>query len=184
VAANDSPAALGVPQANQPVPAANSAGHAAGVVHRVLTPKNVLVVSGGSIKIADFGIAAQSLMSRAVRFDAFNPDFAPPIFERWLAADDVFHCGQVYAFLLAGRADALLKTEDVRKLKCSPETKAVIQRCIDARRRRYESATEMLNALESSEMPHPWLEACGHWSASASFSLEECESSAHKPGVP
>jgi Protein kinase domain len=123
--------------------------HSAGVVHRDLTPKNVLVCSGGCLKIADFGIAGQSLKNRGVRFDAFNPDFAPPIFERWLAADDVFHCGQVYAFLLAGRADALLNTEDVRKLKCSPEAKAVIQRCIGARRRRYESAAEMLNALQS-----------------------------------
>lgn len=129
--------------------------HAAGVVHRDLTPKNVLVVSGGSLKIADFGIAAQSLKHRGVRIDAFNPEFAPPIFERWLAADDVFQCGQLYAFLLAGRADALLNTEDVRKLKCSPEAKAVIQRCIGARRKRYESAAEMLSALESREEPPP-----------------------------
>jgi hypothetical protein len=123
--------------------------HAAGVVHRDLTPKNVLVSRGGSLKIADFGIAAQSLKNRGVRFDAFNPDFSPPIFERWLAADDVFQCGQVYAFLLAGRADALLSTQDVRKLECSSAAKAVIQRCIGARRKRYESAAEMLRALES-----------------------------------
>ena len=88
-------------------------------------------------------------MNRGVRFDTFNPAFAPPIFEKWLAADDVFHCGQVYAFLLAGRADALLNTQDVRKLKCSPEAKAVIQRCIGARKKRYKSAAEMLRALES-----------------------------------
>ena len=123
--------------------------HSAGVVHRDLTPKNVLVVSGGSIKIADFGIAAQSLMNRGVRFDTFNPAFSPPIFEKWLAADDVFQCGQVYAFLLAGRADGLLNTQDVRKLKCSPEAKTVIQRCIGARKKRYKSAAEMLRALES-----------------------------------
>ena len=123
--------------------------HAAGVVHRDLTPKNVLVCSGGCLKLADFGIAGQSLKNRGVRFDAFNPAFAPPVFDRWLAADDVFHCGQVFAFLLAGRADALLTTEDVRKLKCSPEAKAVIHRCIGARRKRYESAAEMLNALQS-----------------------------------
>lgn len=123
--------------------------HAAGVVHRDLTPKNVLVVSGGSIKIADFGIAAQGLKHRGVRVDAFNPEFAPPIFERWVAADDVFQCGQVYAFLLAGRADALLNTQDVRRLECSSDAKAVIQRCIGARRKRYESAAEMLRALES-----------------------------------
>ena len=123
--------------------------HSAGVVHRDLTPKNVLVVSGGSIKIADFGIAAQSLMNRGVRFDTFNPAFSPPIFEKWLAADDVFQCGQVYAFLLAGRADGLLNTQDVRKLKCSPEAKTVIQRCIGARKKRYKSAAEMLRAVES-----------------------------------
>jgi hypothetical protein len=125
--------------------------HAAGVVHRDLTPKNVLVSSDDCLKIADFGIAGQSLNNRGVRFDAFNPGFSPPIFKRWLAADDVFHCGQLYAFLLAGRADALLNTEDVRKLGCSPEAKAVIQRCIGARRKRYQSAAEMLRALESRE---------------------------------
>ena len=122
--------------------------HAAGVVHRDLTPKNVLVASSGSIKIADFGIAAQGLMNSGVRFDTFNPAFAPPIFTKWLAADDVFQCGQVYAFLLAGRADAPFKSQDVRKLDCSPEAKAVIQRCIGARKKRYQSATEMLRALE------------------------------------
>ena len=95
---------------------------------------NVLVGSDGCLKIADFGIAAQNLKNRGVAADVFNPGFAPPIFERWLAADDVFHCGQLYAFLLAGRADALLNTEDVRKLKCGPEAKAVIQRCLDAQR--------------------------------------------------
>ena len=123
--------------------------HAAGVVHRDLTPKNVLVGSGGSLKDRHFGIAAQSLKNRGVTFDVFNPRFAPPIFERWLAADDAFHCGQLYAFLLAGRADARLSAEDVRKLKCSSEAKAVIQRCIGARRKRYESAAERLRALVS-----------------------------------
>ena len=129
--------------------------HAAGVVHRDLTPNNVLVTSGGCLKIADFGIAGQSLKNRGVKFDAFNPAFSPPIFERWLAADDVFHCGQVYAFLLAGRADALLNTEAVRTLKCSPEAKAVIQRCIGVRKKRYASAAEMLRALESLGEKHP-----------------------------
>jgi NAD-dependent DNA ligase len=109
---------------------------------------NVLVGPGGFLKIADFGIAAQNIKSRGVKADAFNPAFAPPIFETWLAADDVFHCGQLYAFLLAGRPDALLKTEDVRKLVCSPDAKAIIRRCIGSRRKRYASATEKLRALE------------------------------------
>jgi serine/threonine protein kinase len=123
--------------------------HAAGVVHRDLTPKNVLVSADQMLKMADFGIAAQSLTNRRARFDTFNPFFAPPIFKRWLAADDVFHCGQLYAFLLAGNAKAPFSTEGVRKLNCSAEAKAVIQRCIGARRARFASAAEMLIALES-----------------------------------
>jgi serine/threonine-protein kinase len=125
--------------------------HAAGVVHRDLTPMNVLVCAGGCLKIADFGIAEQSLKNRSVMFDPFNPTFAPPFSGKWLPADDVFHCGQLYAFLLAGCADDLLTTEDIRNLECSPEAKAVIQRCIGARRKRYKSAAEMLSALESRE---------------------------------
>ena len=78
----------------------------------------MLVDTGEILKIADFGIAAQGLKNQGVKFNAFNSDFAPPIFQSWLAADDVFHCGQVYAFLLAGRAEAPLTTEDVRKLNC------------------------------------------------------------------
>jgi hypothetical protein len=123
--------------------------HAAGVVHRDLTPRNVLVGSGGFLKIADFGIAAQDLKNRGVKAEVFNAVFAPPIFGKWLPADDVFHCGQLYASLLAGRADARLSAEDVRKLKCSPEVKTVIQRCIGARRKRYTTAAAMLRALES-----------------------------------
>lgn len=63
----------------------------------------------------------------------------------------MFHCGQLYAFLLAGKADVPLNAEDVRRMKCSPDAKAVIQRCIGARRKRYASAAEMLSALEKRE---------------------------------
>lgn len=125
-------------------------------VHRDITPGNIFVMSDQFLKLGDFGIATHPLGRRPVRADAFAPWFAPPLIvdgeiSMWKQADDVYQLGQVYAMLLKGSAEAKLTTLDVKKLKCSPKTKSIIQRCIGPRRKRFTNAGAMLAALEKQE---------------------------------
>jgi serine/threonine-protein kinase len=134
--------------------------HASGAVHRDITPGNVLVTPGGVLKLGDFGIALHRAGSRNVAADAFAPRFAPlPIRGRetvsWKPADDVYQLGQLFAFMLIGSAHATVTPRDVKTLSCSAEVKAVIQRCIGERRRRFANAEEMLGALGGSNAPEP-----------------------------
>ena len=127
--------------------------HASGAVHRDITPNNVFVAPGPTLKLGDFGIAVHRVGNRAVPADVFAKWFAPPkIYAQrdvsWRAADDVFHLGQIYAALLCGCADAKLSGPDVKKIPCSTEAKIVIQRSIGERRKRFAGAAEMLAALE------------------------------------
>ncbi|HVO97867.1 MAG TPA: protein kinase [Bryobacteraceae bacterium] len=127
--------------------------HAAGLVHRDITPRNVFVTAGRELKLGDFGIAAQRLGKQEAKANAFAPWFAPTSIKEgktraWLPADDVYHLGKLFALLLHGREKARLTPGHVKTLACSAWAKAVIQRCIGQRRRRFANATEMLKALE------------------------------------
>jgi serine/threonine protein kinase len=127
--------------------------HAAGLVHRDITPRNVFVTAGRELKLGDFGIAAQRLGRQEARADVFAPWFAPTaIKERktgaWLPADDVYHLGKLFALLLHGGEKSRLTPRQVKTLDCSAWAKAVIQRCIGKRGRRFANAAEMLKALE------------------------------------
>lgn len=108
------------------------------------------------LKLGDFGIALHRFGSRDVRADSFNGWFAPPGIRRgkdgsWRQADDVYHLGQLFALLLHGGGKSKVTVEDARKLPCSPGAKAVIQRCIGERPKRFRDAAEMLRALEKQE---------------------------------
>jgi serine/threonine protein kinase len=127
--------------------------HAAGLVHRDITPRNVFVTAGRELKLGDFGIAAQRLGRQEAKADVFAPWFAPTaIKERktgaWLPADDVYHLGKLFALLLHGGEKSKLNPGHVKTLACSAWAKAVIQRCIGKRGRRFANAAEMLKALE------------------------------------
>ncbi len=127
--------------------------HAAGLVHRDITPRNVFVTAGRELKLGDFGIAAQRLGRQEAKADVFAPWFAPTaIKERktgaWLPADDVYHLGKLFALLLHGGAKSRLTPGHVKTLACSAWAKAVIQRSIGKRGRRFANAAEMLKALE------------------------------------
>ena len=127
--------------------------HQAGAVHRDLTPHNALVASGEVLKLADFGIARHRLGTRDVPADAFNPGFAPTSMalhrgRSWRPSDDVYQLGQLFAMLLTGSAARDFGAKHVANLKCSPASKAIIQRAIGERRKRWNSAEEMLRAFE------------------------------------
>jgi eukaryotic-like serine/threonine-protein kinase len=130
--------------------------HASGAVHRDITPGNIFVTRGRALKLGDFGIASHRVGRREVAADAFALWFAPPtirheVTRSWLPADDVYQLGQLFGLLISGTADSPLSVRDVRDLGCSPESKAVIQRCIGERRKRFVDADQLLAALEKQD---------------------------------
>jgi serine/threonine-protein kinase len=66
---------------------------------------------------------------------------------KWQARDDVYQVGQLLAMLIKGDARARIRTSDVRRLPCTDQLKEIVYRCIGERRKRYESADEMIEAL-------------------------------------
>jgi NAD-dependent DNA ligase len=68
---------------------------------------------------------------------------------KWQARDDVYQVGQLLAMLIRGDARARVRTKDVRGLRCSDHLKEIVYRCIGERRKRYESADELVEALRN-----------------------------------
>jgi hypothetical protein len=134
--------------------------HSSGAVHRDITPNNVFVTRDHVLKLGDFGIARHRVGNRDVRADSFNGWFAPPDIAAkegglWRQADDVYHLGQLFALLLAGGGKTKVTAAECKKIGCSAEAKAVIQRSIGERRKRFRDAGEMLAALEKHEQQKP-----------------------------
>ena len=127
--------------------------HRGQALHRDLTPFNVFVCEHERLKLGDFGIAPHQASRRGVTADAFNPLGAPTEIawgkvRKWQQRDDVYQVGQLIAMLLRGDVHSPFRTRDVRKLPCSDHLKEVIHRCLGARGKRYESAGEMIDALQ------------------------------------
>jgi BRCT domain type II-containing protein len=55
--------------------------------------------------------------------------------------------------LIRGDARERIRTLDVRRLRCSDHLKEIVHRCIGERRKRYESAEEMIDALRNPPAP-------------------------------
>jgi serine/threonine-protein kinase len=126
--------------------------HHGQLLHRDLTPMNVFVCDGRRLKLGDFGIVRQQSDRRGVTARTMNLMTAPSeLIDRaapkWQARDDVYQVGQLLAMLIKGDARARIRTGDVRGLPCSDHLKELIYRCIGERRKRYESADEMIAAL-------------------------------------
>jgi serine/threonine-protein kinase len=66
---------------------------------------------------------------------------------KWQARDDVYQVGQLLGMLIRGDASARVRAPEVRTLPCSDHLKEIIYRCIGERRKRYNSADELIAAL-------------------------------------
>lgn len=135
--------------------------HRGEMLHRDLTPLNVFVCDRGRLKLGDFGIARQQSDGRGITARTLNALTAPSdilagTVPKWQARDDVYQVGQLLGMLVRGDARSRIRTTHVRALPCSDHLKEIIYRCIGERRKRYESADELIAALRT---PPPSLRA-------------------------
>jgi serine/threonine protein kinase len=126
--------------------------HRGQLLHRDLTPLNVFVCDNTRLKLGDFGIVRRQNDKRGILARTLNPLMAPSdIFAgaapKWQTRDDVYQVGQLLGMLIKGDASARVRAPEVRKLPCSDHLKEIIYRCIGERRKRYESADELIEAL-------------------------------------
>jgi serine/threonine protein kinase len=128
--------------------------HRGQALHRDLTPLNVFVCDDRRLKLGDFGIVRQQSDERGVTAHTMNALTAPSDLlaraaPKWQARDDVYQVGQLLGMLIKGDARTRLRPHDVRRLPCSDHLKEIVYRCIGERRKRYESADEMIEALQT-----------------------------------
>ena len=128
--------------------------HRGQTLHRDLTPMNVFVCEGHRLKLGDFGIVRQQSDRRGITARTMNALTAPSDIlarevPKWQARDDVYQVGQLLAMLIKGDAQSRIRSHDVRGLGCSDHLKEIVHRCVGERRKRYESADEMITALRN-----------------------------------
>jgi serine/threonine-protein kinase len=128
--------------------------HRGQALHRDLTPLNVFVCDGRRLKLGDFGIVRQQSDRRGITARTMNALTAPSdilarAVPKWQARDDVYQVGQLLGMLIKGDARSRIHTHDVRRLPVTDHLKEIVYRCIGERRKRYESADEMIDALRN-----------------------------------
>jgi serine/threonine-protein kinase len=126
--------------------------HRGQTLHRDLTPLNVFVCDGRRLKLGDFGIVRQQSDTSGITARTMNALTAPSdilagAVPRWQARDDVYQVGQLLGMLIKGDARVRIRPHEIRRLSCTDHLKEIIYRCIGERRKRYESADEMIDAL-------------------------------------
>jgi serine/threonine protein kinase len=126
--------------------------HRGQTLHRDLTPLNVFVCDGRHLKLGDFGIVRQQSDTRGITARTMNAMTAPSdilarTVPKWQARDDVYQVGQLLGMLIKGNARERIRTQEIRRLSCTDHLKEIVHRCIGERRKRFESADEMIDAL-------------------------------------
>jgi len=124
------------------------------LLHRDLTPLNVFVCEGPTLKLGDFGLVRHQSDRRGASASTLNPINAPSdvlagAVPKWQARDDVYQVGQLLGMLVKGNARVRIRTEEIRGLPCSDHLKEIVHRCIGERRKRYETADELIGALRN-----------------------------------
>ena len=132
--------------------------HRGQMLHRDLTPLNVFVCDGRRLKLGDFGIVRQQSDRRGITARTLNPLLAPSDIlagaaPKWQARDDVYQVGQLLGMLVKGDAQARIRSQEIRLLPCSDHLKEIVHRCIGERRKRYESAAELIEAIRNPPAP-------------------------------
>jgi serine/threonine protein kinase len=132
--------------------------HRGQLLHRDLTPLNVFVCEGPVLKLGDFGIVRHQSDRRGITARTMNTMTAPSEFldgavPKWQARDDVYQVGQLLGMLVRGDANTRIRSRDVRGLACGEHLREIIYRCIGERRKRYESADELIDALRNPPAP-------------------------------
>jgi eukaryotic-like serine/threonine-protein kinase len=166
----------------------SSTGTPLRIVHRDISPQNILVSRAGEVKLADFGIALSAIRSEKTtqgmikgKFDYMSPEQATPG-TPVDARTDIFALGSVLHRMLFGQAPFSGSTEvetldRVRRCAVSLEDGslsarelpllAVLRRCLQFEvGRRYASAALMgadLDAYLATLAPPPSTEHLGEW---------------------
>ena len=128
--------------------------HRGQLLHRDLTPLNVFVCDGPTLKLGDFGIVRQQSDARGSSARTRNALTAPSEIldgaaPKWQARDDVYQVGQLLGMLIKGDARVRVSTKEIRRLPCSDHLKEIVYRCLGERRKRYLSADELIEALRN-----------------------------------
>jgi len=128
--------------------------HRGQLLHRDLTPLNVFVCEGRRLKLGDFGLVRLQSDQRGASASTLNPLNAPSevlqgAAPKWQARDDVYQVGQLLAMLVKGDASVRIRTAEIRGLTCSDHLKEIVYRCLAERRKRYQTADELIEALRN-----------------------------------
>lgn len=136
--------------------------HSASVLHRDISPDNIIICNNGDIKLIDFGAARQVIAEHTQMFSAIlKPGFAPP--EQYSKKGnqgpwtDVYSLGATIYYALTGdipeEGPARFDNDDTfvsNQFNIAPEVWAVISKATKLKaEERYQDAFELKKALDS-----------------------------------